>query len=70
MPARISAWAVYDVFELAGGHQMFIAATGDAQWRTLCNTIGRNDLVKDPRLGSNTIAYWQETGFCRRLGKH
>ncbi|MGN5476348.1 CaiB/BaiF CoA transferase family protein [Cupriavidus basilensis] len=53
MPARISAWAVYDVFELAGGHQMFIAATGDAQWRTLCNTIGRNDLVKDPRLGSN-----------------
>jgi crotonobetainyl-CoA:carnitine CoA-transferase CaiB-like acyl-CoA transferase len=31
MPERISAWAVYDVFTLAGGAQMFIAATGDAQ---------------------------------------
>ncbi|QEZ44378.1 CaiB/BaiF CoA transferase family protein [Cupriavidus oxalaticus] len=53
MPARISAWAVYDVFELADSHQMFIAATGDAQWRTLCHIIDRNDLLEDRRLASN-----------------
>ncbi|SPA02615.1 Predicted acyl-CoA transferase/carnitine dehydratase [Cupriavidus taiwanensis] len=53
MPARISAWAVYDVFHLADGHQMFIAATGDAQWRTLCQIIGRSDLLEDQRLASN-----------------
>lgn len=53
MPARISAWAVYDVFQLADGHQMFIAATGDAQWRTLCHLIGRSDLIEDQRLASN-----------------
>ncbi|GAB3628995.1 formyl-CoA transferase [Pandoraea terrae] len=53
MPERISAWAVYDVFTLAGGEQMFIAATGDGQWRALCNILGRSDLLTDARLATN-----------------
>ncbi|SAK82415.1 L-carnitine dehydratase/bile acid-inducible protein F [Caballeronia catudaia] len=53
MPERINAWAVYDVFALAGGHQMFIAATSDAQWKALCDIVGRQDLLDDVRLQSN-----------------
>lgn len=53
MPERISAWAVYDVFTLAGGEQMFIAATGDAQWRALCGILERQDLLADPTLATN-----------------
>jgi crotonobetainyl-CoA:carnitine CoA-transferase CaiB-like acyl-CoA transferase len=53
MPERISAWAVYDVFELANTEQMFIAATGDGQWRALCNVLGRHDLLVDPKLATN-----------------
>jgi crotonobetainyl-CoA:carnitine CoA-transferase CaiB-like acyl-CoA transferase len=53
MPERISAWAVYDVFELADKEQMFIAATGDGQWRALCNVLGRQDLLADPNLATN-----------------
>ncbi|RQR51608.1 CoA transferase [Burkholderia sp. Bp9140] len=53
MPERINAWAVYDVFHLADGHQMFIAATGDAQWKALCSIVGRLDLLADARLQSN-----------------
>ena len=53
MPERISAWGIYDTFELAGGEQMFIAATGDAQWKTLCEIVGRPDLHADIRLASN-----------------
>ncbi|MEN3367753.1 MAG: hypothetical protein V7606_5027 [Burkholderiales bacterium] len=53
MPERISAWAVYDVFELANNEQMFIAATGDGQWRALCNVLGRHDLLADPKLATN-----------------
>jgi crotonobetainyl-CoA:carnitine CoA-transferase CaiB-like acyl-CoA transferase len=32
---------------------MFIAATGDGQWRTLCRILGRDDLLADIRLGTN-----------------
>ena len=53
MPERISAWGIYDVFELAQQEQMFIAATGDGQWKTLCEVIGRLDLLADPRLATN-----------------
>ncbi|HEX7911710.1 MAG TPA: CaiB/BaiF CoA-transferase family protein [Paraburkholderia sp.] len=53
MPERINAWAVYDVFQLADGHQMFVAATGDAQWRALCTILGREDLLGDATLSSN-----------------
>jgi len=53
MPGRISAWAVYDVFTLAHGEQMFIAATGDGQWRALCGILQRPDLLADPTLTTN-----------------
>jgi crotonobetainyl-CoA:carnitine CoA-transferase CaiB-like acyl-CoA transferase len=55
MPERISAWAVYDIFELAGNEQLFIAATGDGQWRALCNILGRPDLLADPALATNNL---------------
>ena len=53
MPERISAWGIYDVFELAAEEQMFIAATGDGQWRVLCEILERPDLLADPRLATN-----------------
>jgi crotonobetainyl-CoA:carnitine CoA-transferase CaiB-like acyl-CoA transferase len=52
MPERISAWSVYDVFDLAD-EQLFIAATSDGQFRALCELIGRQDLLADPELQSN-----------------
>lgn len=52
MPERISAWSVYDVFDLVD-EQLFIAATGDGQFRALCELIGRQDLLADPELQSN-----------------
>ena len=53
MPERISAWGIYDIFELAGGRLMFIAATGDGPWRELCDILQRGDLYADPRLKTN-----------------
>jgi crotonobetainyl-CoA:carnitine CoA-transferase CaiB-like acyl-CoA transferase len=53
MPGRISAWAVYDVFEFAEGEQMFLAATGDRQWRALCQLLGLGELLADPGLTTN-----------------
>ena len=35
MPARISPWAIYDVFTVKDGEQIFLAAVSDAQWADL-----------------------------------
>jgi len=53
MPSRVSAWSVYDVFALADGEQLFVAATSDKQFQTLCGVIGRPDLAADPALATN-----------------
>ena len=53
MPARISAWAVYDVFESADGEAVFIGVVSDTQWASFCTAFGRPDLADDPALASN-----------------
>ncbi|MDM0091222.1 MULTISPECIES: CaiB/BaiF CoA-transferase family protein [unclassified Variovorax] len=53
MPSRISAWAVYDVFTVKDGEQIFLAAVSDKQWAIFCKAFGLADLMADPRLQSN-----------------
>ncbi|MBE2262632.1 MAG: CoA transferase [Burkholderiaceae bacterium] len=53
MPDRISAWAVYDVFTVKDGEQIFLAAVSDAQWATFCDLLGFADLKADPRYTTN-----------------
>ncbi len=53
MPNRISAWAVYDVFTVKNGEQIFLAAVSDAQWTAFCEVLGFADLLSDPRYVSN-----------------
>ena len=45
MPARVSAWSVYDIFTLAEGEQLFIGAVSDKQFNALCRVLGRPDLI-------------------------
>jgi crotonobetainyl-CoA:carnitine CoA-transferase CaiB-like acyl-CoA transferase len=52
MPARISAWAVYDVFHVRDG-QIFLAVVSDTQWAIFCDAFGFADLKQDARLASN-----------------
>jgi len=53
MPARISPWAIYDVFTVKDGEQIFLAAVSDAQWQTFCDALGFDDLKADPALALN-----------------
>ncbi|NPC59170.1 CaiB/BaiF CoA transferase family protein [Caenimonas soli] len=53
MPGRISAWAVYDVFTVKDGEQIFLAAVSDTQWKLFCEAFGFADLYADPRLKTN-----------------
>jgi crotonobetainyl-CoA:carnitine CoA-transferase CaiB-like acyl-CoA transferase len=53
MPARESPWAIYDVFTVKDGEQIFLAAVSDAQWFTFCDALGFADLKADPALATN-----------------
>jgi crotonobetainyl-CoA:carnitine CoA-transferase CaiB-like acyl-CoA transferase len=53
MPSRISAWAVYDVFTVKDGEQIFLAVVSDTQWAIFCQAFALDSLKGDPRLVTN-----------------
>jgi crotonobetainyl-CoA:carnitine CoA-transferase CaiB-like acyl-CoA transferase len=53
MPERISAWAVYDVFVVKDGEQIFLAVVSDTAWKIFCDVFNYSDLLNDPRLVTN-----------------
>ena len=53
MPSRISAWAVYDVFTVRDGEQIFLAVVSDTQWAVFCRAFELAELQADPRLVTN-----------------
>jgi crotonobetainyl-CoA:carnitine CoA-transferase CaiB-like acyl-CoA transferase len=53
MPARDNPWAVYDVFTVKDGEQIFLCAVSDAQWQTFCDVLDLPDLLADPALKTN-----------------
>ena len=52
MPARVSAWSVYRVFECTDG-PIFIGIISEKHWKAFCTAFGRDDWLADERLGSN-----------------
>ncbi len=53
MPARISAWAIYDVFKVKDEEQIFLAVVSNTAWVIYCDAFGFDDLKNDPHLQSN-----------------
>jgi crotonobetainyl-CoA:carnitine CoA-transferase CaiB-like acyl-CoA transferase len=52
MPARISAWAVYDVFETKD-EPIFIGVVSDSQWEKFCKIFNLDELWADETLRTN-----------------
>lgn len=53
MPARTSAWAIYDVFKVARDEQIFLGVVSDSQWRVFCEALGLKDLLNHEQLKTN-----------------
>jgi crotonobetainyl-CoA:carnitine CoA-transferase CaiB-like acyl-CoA transferase len=69
MPARISPWAIYDVFTVKDGEQIFLAAVSDAQWLTFCDALGLADLKADPALQTNNERVRARPTLLAELGR-
>lgn len=55
MPARISAWGVYDVFDTEDASQIFVGIVSDTQWHAFCDAFAQPDLKIDPELATNSL---------------
>ena len=53
MPVRDSPWAIYDVFTVKDGEQIFLAAVSDSQWQTFCDALGFADLKVKSEYATN-----------------
>ena len=53
MPARVSAWAVYEIFESADAQPIFIGITSDAHWQRFCEAFDCPLLYADERYATN-----------------
>lgn len=53
MPARISAWAIYQVFETKDDDLVFVGIVSDKQWEILCDAFGLDDLAADQSFKTN-----------------
>ncbi|MEO1040408.1 MAG: CaiB/BaiF CoA-transferase family protein [Pseudomonadota bacterium] len=54
MPARVSAWAIYDVFDTADNDKLFVGVVSDTQWKIFCQAFGFTDWAGDETLALNT----------------
>lgn len=53
MPARISAWAVYDVFDVKNDEKVFVGVVSDTQWKAFCEAFELTDWANDESLAAN-----------------
>ncbi|WP_018996747.1 CaiB/BaiF CoA transferase family protein [Hirschia maritima] len=53
MPARISAWAVYDVFDVKNDEKVFVGVVSDSQWKLFCDAFNLTDWASDEELAAN-----------------
>ncbi|MGB5284720.1 MAG: CaiB/BaiF CoA-transferase family protein [Polyangiales bacterium] len=53
MPARISAWAIYQVFETKDDDLVFVGIVSDKQWEILCDAFDLDDLAADQSFKTN-----------------
>jgi crotonobetainyl-CoA:carnitine CoA-transferase CaiB-like acyl-CoA transferase len=55
MPSRLSAWAIYEIFDTADGGQLFVGVVSDTQWKAFCDHFGMQELAADTSLATNNL---------------
>ena len=54
MPVRVSAWAIYQVFETGDDEQVFVGVVSDKQWKDFCAAFELTDFANDSSLNGNS----------------
>ena len=55
MPARVSAWSIYQTFNTIDGEKVFIGIISEKHWERFCKVFDRHDWWEDARLATNNL---------------
>ena len=53
MPARVSAWSIYDLFDTQNGEKLFVGVVSDSQWRAFCREFELTQYIDHPDYATN-----------------
>jgi crotonobetainyl-CoA:carnitine CoA-transferase CaiB-like acyl-CoA transferase len=53
MPARVSAWSIYRIFNTCDDDQVFVGIISEKHWQRFCEVFERADWLQDERLQTN-----------------
>ena len=67
MPVRISAWAIYDLFETADCEQVFVGIVSDGLWQKFCEAFGWTAEATDPAYKTNPQRVAQRAALLPRV---
>ena len=54
MPVRISAWAIYDLFDTKTGQKLFVGVVSDSQWQLFCEEFALKQFVGNAAYATNS----------------
>jgi crotonobetainyl-CoA:carnitine CoA-transferase CaiB-like acyl-CoA transferase len=63
MPARVSAWSIYQTFDTTDGEKVFIGIISEKHWERFCTVFERKDWLADERLTTNNLRIEHRTWF-------
>jgi crotonobetainyl-CoA:carnitine CoA-transferase CaiB-like acyl-CoA transferase len=67
MPARKSAWAIYQIFETKDDDQLFVGIVSDKQWKMFCEAFDLDELAADATLATNNDRAAQKDRLVRAV---
>ena len=70
MPARVSAWSIYRIFESSDNLPVFVGIISEKHWERFCQIFERLDWLEDPRLKTNNERITERDWFLPEVEKH
>lgn len=67
MPARVSAWSIYRIFDTKDQDQVFIGIISEKHWERFCQVFNRPDWLADERLQTNNLRIAERDWFLPEL---
>jgi crotonobetainyl-CoA:carnitine CoA-transferase CaiB-like acyl-CoA transferase len=70
MPARVSAWSIYRIFQSSDNFPVFIGIISEKHWERFCQVFERLDWLQDARLKTNNDRITERDWFLPAVEEH